>query len=454
METSVLEIATFLKTRKSVNNRTVLFLGARAGGLFRNPIFYESINNFSKRSFGGLSDIDKFRECYTVLSDANRFTEIDVYDILLTSLNQSTYREEDEYLATLMKEDYFDIIISTNIDTLLESASREEMRELNDFNVFIAGLHSKGEIVRRGTKHCTIVKAFGDLDSRIYRTIGNEFNFDEDAHLKKFLESTLKRNILVVGFDSVWDRPIERAFPMSPEGSLWYVNEEAPADDSLIAKAIKLRKGKSLIGLEGSYKNFVIDLYSELIGGRPPRYTFNQDQNISNQQQPLQDIKKRQTHPQETTSPSTSSDKDKRKRVFISYSHKDTKYLERLHTHLAMYERNGLVDIWDDKKIAVGADWREEIKKALEETKVAVLLVSADFLASKFIAENELPPLLDAARAGGAKIFSVILRPCAFEDTPLYRYQAVNSPSNPLSSINPNEREKIWLKVAKLVKEA
>jgi hypothetical protein len=288
METSVLEIATFLKTRKSVNNRTVLFLGARAGGLFRNPILYESIKNFSKSTFDELSESDQFHECYTVLSDANRFTEIDVYDILLASLNQSTDREEDKLLVSLVKEDYFDIIISTNIDTLLENACRDEMRELNDFNVFIAGLHSKGEIVRRGTKHCTIVKAFGDFMSRRYNTVGDEFNRDNDIHLKEFLESSLKRNILVVGFDSKWDRPIERAFPMSPEGSLWYVNEEAPVANSLIAEVIEQRRGKSLIGLEGSYKNFVKDLRSQLSTGTRP-IGFDSMLNVPTQLQQLQE---------------------------------------------------------------------------------------------------------------------------------------------------------------------
>jgi hypothetical protein len=104
-----------------------------------------------------------------------------------------------------------------------------------------------------------------------------------------------------------------------------------------------------------------------------------------------------------------------RTNVFISYSHKDTKYLLRLQTHLTVYERNKLLDIWDDTKILGGALWHEEIQKALKQAKIAILLVSADFLASKFIAENELPPLLFAAKAGGARILPIILSPCGFE---------------------------------------
>jgi hypothetical protein len=74
--------------------------------------------------------------------------------------------------------------------------------------------------------------------------------------------------------------------------------------------------------------------------------------------------------------------------------------------------------------------------EALEVTKVAVLLVSVDFLASKFIAEEELPPLLKAADKGEVKILPVILMPSGFENSPLAKFQAINSPKKPLTALN------------------
>jgi hypothetical protein len=116
-----------------------------------------------------------------------------------------------------------------------------------------------------------------------------------------------------------------------------------------------------------------------------------------------------------------------RSKVFINYSHHDKVWLERLRVHLAPLERQGIVDRWDDTRIRTSQRWRDEIRKAIDSAKVAVLLVSADFLASEFIADKELPPLLEAAKNDGTYIMPVILRTCRFTATPaLSVFQAVN----------------------------
>ena len=148
------------------------------------------------------------------------------------------------------------------------------------------------------------------------------------------------------------------------------------------------------------------------------------------------------------------SSRSNRTKVFISYSHKDIRDLERLHKHLTPYEQMGIVDTWDDTKIIPGAVWRQEIERAIENAKVAILLVSADFLASDFITKNELPALLVAAQTSGAIILSVILSPSGFETSSLAQFQAVNSPSRPLTRMNRNEKEETWKKVAKIVYDA
>ncbi len=142
-------------------------------------------------------------------------------------------------------------------------------------------------------------------------------------------------------------------------------------------------------------------------------------------------------------------------KAFLSYSHQDIQYLERLKVHLKPLIKKGLIDIWDDSKINTGDKWQDEIEKALAESSIAILLVSADFLASDFIIDNELPPLLSTAEVKGTTILPVILSFCRFSREPtLSRFQAVNSPDEPLSSLDENAREKIYDQLARDIERA
>jgi internalin A len=92
--------------------------------------------------------------------------------------------------------------------------------------------------------------------------------------------------------------------------------------------------------------------------------------------------------------------------VFISYSHKDQRWRNDLDTHLKPYLRDGSIIGWSDQLIAPGSKSFGEIQSALTESKVAVLLVSPDLLASDFIHEHELGPLLKRAEQGGVRVLS------------------------------------------------
>ena len=143
-----------------------------------------------------------------------------------------------------------------------------------------------------------------------------------------------------------------------------------------------------------------------------------------------------------------------RDQVFISYSHKDKKLLDQLQTFLKPLVRGKKISVWDDTKIKAGEDWREAIREAIASVRVAVLLVSPDFLASDFIAEHELPPLLDAAKKEGLTILWIALRHSGYADTEIARYQAVNDPSRPLARISPANREKEFVRICEVIKSA
>jgi TIR domain-containing protein len=145
-----------------------------------------------------------------------------------------------------------------------------------------------------------------------------------------------------------------------------------------------------------------------------------------------------------------------RTKIFISYSHKDRKWLDRLMVHLRPLNLSGVADVWADTKIDPGKPWRLEIKQAVAETKVAILLVSIDFIGSAFISTDELPPLLRAAENEGVLILQVIVGPCEkrFKKTPtLEVFQTVNRPGMPLSKMSTNEREELWDELADRIED-
>jgi hypothetical protein len=142
------------------------------------------------------------------------------------------------------------------------------------------------------------------------------------------------------------------------------------------------------------------------------------------------------------------------KPVFISYSHKDAKWLEKLKQFLRPLEDQELIRVWDDTEIRAGADWLGDIRKALESARVAVFLITQNFLDSPFIKEHELPKLIDSANNRGCLIFWIQVSSTTFEDSPLAKFQGVIPPNRPLDLMSDAEQSKVLVDVYRKMKEA
>jgi adenylate cyclase len=140
--------------------------------------------------------------------------------------------------------------------------------------------------------------------------------------------------------------------------------------------------------------------------------------------------------------------------LFISYSHGDQHWLRLLQKHLKPYIRSGSIEIWDDTKIKAGDQWKASICGALERAQVALLIVSPNFLESDFISNNELPPLLDAARGRGLRILWLPVTASSYQETKIEDFQAAHNPANPLDDMSEAQQHHALVEVCRLIKSA
>lgn len=121
-------------------------------------------------------------------------------------------------------------------------------------------------------------------------------------------------------------------------------------------------------------------------------------------------------------------------KVFISYSRRDEKALDRLHTHLAMLRRDGLVETWYDRDILAGQNIDREIESNLSASEIFVALASPDFLASNYCYEREMKAAFERHEAGSIVIVPVIVEACDWKASPLGKLKALPKDGTPIST--------------------
>jgi len=143
-----------------------------------------------------------------------------------------------------------------------------------------------------------------------------------------------------------------------------------------------------------------------------------------------------------------------RKGIFISYSHKDKKWLDLIKTFLKPFTRNEKITVWSDEHIMPGVSWDIEIKKHLEACRVAVLLVTPDFIASDYIINKELSIMLKRAQEGELIIYWIAVSHSAYNQTDLSKIQSANNPAKPLDELSKPERDKTLVQIAEKIANA
>lgn len=144
---------------------------------------------------------------------------------------------------------------------------------------------------------------------------------------------------------------------------------------------------------------------------------------------------------------------DARNRLFISYSHEDTKWLNAIKQQLAVLEGEGLVSLCEDTQLAVGENWFQQLHEMMLSARLGLLLISAPFLTSKFVRKDEVPRLFEQHEAAGMQIYPLLVRPCPWQHVAWLaklqlRPQDSKGRAKPLSAFEGAVREQILADVA------
>ena len=132
--------------------------------------------------------------------------------------------------------------------------------------------------------------------------------------------------------------------------------------------------------------------------------------------------------------------------VFISYAHKDEHFREDLEAHLKLLHRQGLIEMWHDRRIGPGKDWPEEIDKNLERAGIILLLISADFFNSDYCCQKEIPKALELRRERKADVIPVVVRSVNWKASDLAGLQALPKGAKPIDEWD--KPDKAWSSVA------
>lgn len=116
---------------------------------------------------------------------------------------------------------------------------------------------------------------------------------------------------------------------------------------------------------------------------------------------------------------------------FVCYSHADERLYEELLKHLKTLE--GMASFWSDQKILPGDKWDEAILGELRTAHVILLLISIDFINSKYIETVEVKEAMERDKRGEACVIPIILRTTNWTDMPYHELQALPKGGKPVT---------------------
>jgi hypothetical protein len=138
-------------------------------------------------------------------------------------------------------------------------------------------------------------------------------------------------------------------------------------------------------------------------------------------------------------------------RVFCSYAHEDEDYKIELEKHLSLLKRQGYIQLWHDRDINAGDEWKTKIDLNLESADIILLLVSADFIASDYCYSVEMERALTRHEEAAARVIPIIVRQTDWQTAPFGKLQVLPRDGKPVKTWE--DRDEAWTEVAKEIRK-
>ncbi len=137
-------------------------------------------------------------------------------------------------------------------------------------------------------------------------------------------------------------------------------------------------------------------------------------------------------------------------RVFVSYAHEDSRWLDpayrfNLIPFLAESLRKQNIEFWIDRKLVIADEYRKLIESEIDRAQIALLIISQHFLNSQFIESVEMARIQERASRGEMLIAPVLLEPCEWNEYPVLADRHMMPESSPL--IDYTDSDARWAKV-------
>ncbi len=293
-------LAQMLQNKKNDNQKTVLILGARVGALYRSPDLYEWLEQSSKRDFAGMSQRERFSECYDILRQLKAEKGISSRDIksgLIHALERVNFSGEEDCLIELVQQGFFQVILYNNADDLLYNAFiGSGLKEGHHFvdcplerlPIEEAMQESLDKIAYHDKQNaCKLIRAYKDVDVFVYELNKQKAQEEKSRYLRSLLLRLRVKEALIIGLDAQWDSVLLSIFPPQIK-TVWFVNEDEAIKDMFLAHNQQMDQFHYIVSGLGEYKAFTRALYFQLNQSLPRGYEFTRE--LINQQRSMQHV--------------------------------------------------------------------------------------------------------------------------------------------------------------------